>query len=1101
VANRSIQSWACTFAVVLIATFFMIAPVMAQTGAASITGTITDSTGGAVANATITARDTETGTTRTVQASSSGEFSISPLQVGAYELSGGAPGFKQELRRGIVLVVGQEAVINLTLQVGNITEQVTVTDAPPLVNTTLNSTDGLISEQQIKNLPLNGRSFDQLLALNAGTVNNGSNASANLWSSFSVSGQRPESNRYLMNGIDYIGSNASGAFIAPEGASGQLLGVEAVREFNVLLDTYGAQYGKRVGAQISIVSSSGSNKFHGDVFEYIRNNDLDARNYFDATKAAPPFERNQFGGFVGGPIIRNRAFFFVNYEGFRQRLATSSVAVVPDTQARLGLMPCYLVAPAGGCSNPSAYVTPTALKSGMLPYANDFWPTANGAELLSSGLPTGTAYAIANPISRIQEDYGLARLDYTLSSKDSFSANYIADYGNGTAPNADPTFIRDTVQNMALGDLQEMHLFSNSLINTVTLGYSRAFSSQVLTPVPGVPTSLDFLSGVTTGGAISIPGISAPAGNKLNYNTRNYYTEADDVRFNKGRQFMSFGAWFQQMQIDPHGANTATGGSVIYPTLLAFLQDQPTQFSANANPSSDYYRTNQMAFYFEDEIKLTPRLTLRAGLREESTNGWNEAYGHASNYAYDNNGIPLTNPIIGYSGLQSNNAKDLWQPRLGLAWDPTGSGKWAVRAGIGIYNDLQDNLGRQFNVDAPYNSVFVITGTPLLSIIPVTTGKAGAPSCSATSTLVPPACVIFAPGGVDPNFHTPTLQQWSLTVERQLMQNLVLRVRYVGSEAYHVLTNLDTNEAVPQICGNAAGCLSGGNLAATKDVTVPQGTLYEPATPGKLPNIDVGPGQTWFYIGTANYQGGTVSLDKRASKGLTFIVNYTYSKSLDVSSAGSSNLITNEPITIMDRYDLKLSRGPSSFNVKHVLSANYLYQLPFGKGQSFVNQGNGVVERMVGGWVWTGNLLTETGFPFTPEVGTNISGTGDTQNPDVPNLNPSFHGSVIEHLVSQWYNPAAFTLPLAGTFGNVGRSSFVGPDLTSFSTSLIKHIPITEKVNLEFRAEGFNVFNHANFAAPTTTTFSGTNYNSAAGTITATATTSRQLQFALKLEF
>jgi Carboxypeptidase regulatory-like domain len=495
---------------------------MAQTGTATISGAITDSTGGVVANATIRARNTETGATRTVQANAGGQFSISPLQVGSYEVSGEAAGFKPELRRGITLDVGQEAVVNLTLQIGNVTEEVTVTDAPPLVNTTLNSTDGLISEQQIKNLPLNGRSFDQLLALNGGTVNNGSNASANLWSSFSVSGQRPESNRYLMNGIDYVGSNASGAFIAPEGASGQLLGVEAVREFNVLLDTYGAQYGKRVGAQISIVSSSGTNKLHGDVFEYIRNNDLDARNYFDATKAAPPFERNQFGGFLGGPIIKDRAFLFGNYEGFRQRMSTSSVAVVPDTQARQGLMPCYLVAPVGGCTNPGTYVTPTALKTGMLPYANDFWPSANGAKLLSSGLPTGTAYNDSEPISLIQEDYGLIRFDYTVSSKDSFSANYIADYGNGTAPNADPTFTRATVQNMALADLQETHLFSDALINTLTLGYSRAFSSQVLTPVTPIPTNLDFLSGITTGGAISIPGLSAPAGNKLNYNTRNY---------------------------------------------------------------------------------------------------------------------------------------------------------------------------------------------------------------------------------------------------------------------------------------------------------------------------------------------------------------------------------------------------------------------------------------------------------------------------------------------------------------------------------------------------------------------------------------------------
>jgi hypothetical protein len=1108
VTNRSIRTWSSKLMSMVIAVILGSGLAIAQTGTASISGTITDSTGGAVPNATIKVTNTETGIIRTVQSGSGGQFSVSPLQVGSYDVSGEASGFKQELRRDIVLVVGQEAAINLSLQVGNVTEQITVTDAPPLVNTTLESTNGLVGEQQIKDLPLNGRSFDQLLTLNAGTVNNSSNASANKWDSFSISGQRPESNRYLMNGIDYIGTNASGNFISPLGASGQLLGVEAVREFNVMMNTYGAEYGKRVGAQISIVSNSGGNKLHGDVFEYIRNNAVDARNYFDATKGAPPFRRNQFGGAVSGPILRNKMFFFGNYEGFRQALNTSVVAPVPDALARQGMLPCYLVNPAGGCgANRGAYITVPNLKQGMLPYvSNLFYSTPTGPELLSTatatlGLPTGVANFIGNPSSGITEDYGLGRIDYTISTRDSASANYNADRGHATTPGGTPANVRLTEQNYFLFNLQETHIATENLINTVTVGYSRAFASQLAAPVAPLPANLNFLSGVNTGGQINVAGITGPANDKLNANTRNFYTETDDVHYNKGRHLLTFGAWFQQIQVDPNGSNVATAGVVTYPTLLALLQDTPTTFSANANPQADYYRQKEFAFYAQDEFKLTQRLTIRYGLREESTNGYSEAFGHAANYLYDSNGIPLTNTMIGHSALTSNKAKFLLQPRVGLAWDPTGDATWSVKAAFGIYNDLQDNIARQLNIDAPFNAITVINNTPLLSIIPVPTGVAGPPSCSATSTLTPPACAIFAPGGVDPNFHTPALQQWSLSVERQLTKDMSLLVSYVGSESYHLITNIDTNVAQPQVCGAAGGCLSGGNLAATKAVTVPAGTLYVPSTPGKLPNPFVGPGQTWFYVGTSNYHGVSTSLTKRASHGLFFKVNYTYSKVLDINSGGTTTVISNEPATVLNRYDLHRSYGPAAFDVAQVFNFNYVYRLPFGGGQAFLNSGNGIVERAVGGWTWTGNFSLQSGFPFTPVVGANTSGTGDTTFPDVPNRNPTFQGSVINHSVAQYYNPNAFTLPLAGTFGNVSRGSFYGPGIDTFGTSLIKDTKLSERFSLQLRFEAFNVFNHANFAAPNVTVFSGATFNASAGQITATSTTSRQLQAAAKIQF
>src|SRR5712692_1038961 len=316
-------------------------PVRAQGFAAAITGTVKDTSGAAVPGAMVTVKHLETGLTRTVEVEATGNYSVSSLPVGEYELTAEKMGFQREVRRGIKLVVAQEAVVDLTLQVGSMVQQVTVTEDAPLVNTTPTSTSGVINEEQIKELPLNGRSFDQLLTLNVGMANNTSNMLNNsAWTSFSVAGKRPETNRFLINGVDYIGSNASGLFITPSGASGMLLGVEAVREYNVLPNSYGAEYGKRAGGQISIVTSSGTNQLHGDIFEYLRNSAFDARNFFDATTTTPPFKRNQFGASLGGPLKKDKLFLFGSYEGFRQRLAVSSLAVVPGASARQGSLPC-----------------------------------------------------------------------------------------------------------------------------------------------------------------------------------------------------------------------------------------------------------------------------------------------------------------------------------------------------------------------------------------------------------------------------------------------------------------------------------------------------------------------------------------------------------------------------------------------------------------------------------------------------------------------------------------------------------------------------------------------------------------------------------------
>src|SRR5438309_1784803 len=376
--------------------------VFAQTSTATILGTVRDTSGALVPGVSITVKHTESGLTRTVVSSERGGYNVPLLPVGAYEITTTVPGFKQVVRSGINLVVGQEAVVDLTLEVGAAAEQVTVSEEAPLVNTTTSSTSGVITEQQVKELPLNGRSFDQLITLNVGVSNATSNTlDSGAWNMFSVAGKRPETNRFVINGIDWVGGSATGQFITPEGASRQLLGVEAVREFNVLTDTYSAEYGKRAGGQINIVTASGTNQLHGSAFEYLRNSAFDARNFFDQTIAAPPFKRNQFGGSLGGPLKKDKMFLFGTYEGFQQRLAVSSTSVVPGAFARKGLMP-------DGSPVPN-------LKPEMLKYANAFWPAPSTPDRSD-----GTAIAYANPPSSIGEHFGLTRFDQVISSMDSF---------------------------------------------------------------------------------------------------------------------------------------------------------------------------------------------------------------------------------------------------------------------------------------------------------------------------------------------------------------------------------------------------------------------------------------------------------------------------------------------------------------------------------------------------------------------------------------------------------------------------------------------------------------------------------------------------------
>src|SRR3989441_10602229 len=1084
----------------------------AQTSTATILGTVKDTSGALIPGVSITVKHTESGLTRTVVSGERGGYNVPLLPVGAYEVTTTMPGFKQVVRSGINLVVGQEAVVDLTLEVGANAEQVTVTEEAPLVNTTTSSTSGVITEQQVKELPLNGRSFDQLITLNVGVSNATSNTlDSGAWNMFSVSGKRPETNRFIINGIDWIGANATGQFITPEGASRQLLGVEAVREFNVLTDTYSAEYGKRAGGQINIVTSSGSNQLHGTAFEYLRNGVLDARNFFDQTIGAPPFKRNQFGGALGGPLKKDKMFLFGTYEGFQERLSRSSASVVPGAFARKGLMPDGSPVP--------------GLKPEMLKYANAFWPAPSTPDR-----PDGTAIAYSNPPQTIGESFGLARFDYVVSSKDSFYANLTVDNGlrinpwgggGGGAPNFKS--VSDNISKTL--SLKETHVFSSSLVNIATLGYAGGYATLVNAPAVPMPADVVFLEGgnpgtIVIGGGISAASPSAVAGipgNNPTRGIRHYFTYSDDLRFIKSKHSWSMGGWLLKMQQNQAGVALSSAGNVAYPTILAFLRDQPSNAILTRNAPALGFRSTEGAWYIQDDMKLRSNFTLRLGLRHEMTNGWNEVVGRCSNYRYDPGFVIQTNPTIGKSCMDQNHARLLLQPRVGLAWDPTGTGTWAVRAAFGIHNDLIDNLGIRAQAGMPpyaaRESLPVSPATGFLPLLPLKKNVALPPTCGAG---IAAPCSIYQPTGFDPNLSTPTVQIWDLTVERQLAKDLVLSVGYIGSQSYHTNTTANSNQAPPEVCQNPQGCRSGGVLPANQSAIVPQGTLYMPSKPPivvngitlqQRPNPYVSYTQSWFGLGTASYHAMNVSVTKRAARGLTFKANYSWGKVLDLNSAILAPSGENEPTNLVSGlYNRNLNKGVAAYNPAHQFNSNFSYQLPFGSGQRFGGGTSGLLNRLIGGWQWNGIVTAQTGFPFTPLIGFNNSGTGDgTQPTDVADRNPNFKGPAILGTVDHWFDPRAFSMPIAGTFGNAGRGAFRGPGLFNVDSSLFKRIPIRESVTLQFRAEAFNILNHANFAFPNQVVFQGNSsnysYSQSAGQITNTATASRQLQLALKLMF
>ncbi|HZY62932.1 MAG TPA: carboxypeptidase-like regulatory domain-containing protein [Edaphobacter sp.] len=1036
---------------------FFTASAYAQIVGGTLSGSVTDSTGAALANAQVLIHNDETGNERHLTTAADGRYSAPSVPVGSYTITAELPGFSAAKRAGITLTVGQSIQVDLALSLDSVAQQVDVQAAPSVVNTSTQQTSGLVDERQIKELPLNGRSYDQLITLNPGVVNYTEQRSGTVGTSnssvgnmFSISGRRPQDNLFLLNGIEYTG--ASLINVTPGGTSGQLLGVDAVREFNVVTESYSASYGKRQGAQISLVTKSGTNNLHGSAYEFIRNSALDARNYFDQDKI-PAFQRNNFGGSLGGPIRKDKLLLFGNYEGYRQNLGLSNVTLVPDNASRAAAAPS---------------VQPLLA----------LWPVANGPEL-----GKGIAIAYSNPMQHIREDFGTTRFDYNISPKDLFFSVYTIDDSTAHTPTQNPLAAIDESLREQVLSLQEQHVFSPQLLNTARFGFSRAsFFFLGTTPVDvpgwvaGKPIGAIVIAGSTaSNGSSQITAAGANVGSD-NSTTRNLFTFDDHIFWSHGRHQIEAGAWIQRLQSNDNLAQNQYG-QASFASLATFLQGTVKTFTVVPSPTELGWRSLMGAGYIEDTVRFNSRLEVRAGFRFESTNGWNESQGRASNYGFTN-GVINTEPTVGRAALSINRAKFLPEPRVGVAWDVFGNGKTSLRTGFGVHRSLLDNLNYRLDQSAPYNTTLSLSNVPVSSL-------------HITADTKPSANSLVSPSGVQPDIDTPTVLSWNLKIEQQIAPNTSLTVGYIGSHGYHQILSADLNEP---------------------EATTVNGRIFYPTTVKVNPLV--ANTTSWISKGISNYNGLEVDLRRSFANGLQFRGNYTWSKNLDNGSAWNTSVSANTPAFTMYPANPDLDYGPAASDIRHLASLNGTYDLPFGANHRIGANLGGFANRAVSGWTLSAIAAFQSGFPFSPQLGYNPTGSGDTRNPVRPDINPNFHGKLYPHTPQQFFDADAFLAPPYGTVGNLGRDTLVGPGLANLDIALHKSTQLGERLHAQFRAEFFNVLNHTNFATPNPVVFSsgptqGTVANQTApvvpsptaGVITATATNSRQVQFGLKLLF
>ena len=1161
VGNSKYVSRSVAILVTLI--FSLMAGVVAhaQVTGATVSGTVTDPSGGVVAGAAISITNSATGLTRSTSSDSAGLYAIPNLVPGSYEVRVAATGFSTAVQSSLALAVGQQLQLNFSLKVGEATTTVQVTEAAPQIDLTSSALTAQVESETVRELPLNGRDWTQLATLQPGVKQietqmafaTSARGNRGFGGEMTVSGQRSTFNNYRIDGItvnDY-------AMAAPGNVIGLVLGVDAIQEFSVLTSGLPAEYGRATGGVVNAISRSGTNQFHGGVYEFLRNNALDARPYFNRVNDSPnpPFKRNVFGASAGAPILKDRLFIFGDYEGLRQSKGLTSDTNVFSDNARLGILNkcaggtgtypnCSLSGPCPAGSSqlsPNASICVNNYSAAALP----LWPTSSLVNASNPDLAT----SIFSGVQTAPENFGTARVDYKIGEKDSVFGTFLRDQANYTQPDAfnDVLSVSSTIRTTIA--VEENHTFGSSFVNAARVGFNRDNVVNTSTPTAINPLAAD-------SSVAGIVGQSAPrfsVGTVTDFfggtNSGSFYLHhwnsyqyGDDAFWTHGAHTIKFGVSIERMDYNEHTFQNP-GGRYIFnnpatvtslPRIGQFLTGLPSHYEAgllNIVDNPREFRQTTFGFYAQDDWKFKSNLTFNIGLRYEPTTVLKDAQGRITNLAdiYATSptcGVQFTAPIpaqpgsacSGVGSYYKNPTLRNFEPRVGFAWDPFKDGKNSVRGSFSI-NDVDPFAGYfllQQNQAAPFLIFKSITGNSNFPTepgfaSPFQAGEGGVQLANSTTSQL-------AMSTVEGDPHRSYVEQWTLSLQRQLTSDMSLTVGYVGSHSNHLLMRGDD------------GNMSGAPGSAAPTVTTPYGYLFPcgfvaaadtTCTPGTFggtlgvgganPNATANPAlgtiRYIYWNTTANYNALNINIDKVFAHGFNFQVAYTYSKSQDDDSqtiAGDTfaNGI-NSPIWWLPR----AYYGPSDFNVTHQLSINGEYTIPTPKAWS------GAMKEALADWSVGGIFSFNSGTPTTvtnsgDPLGLNNAGA-DPFGPLVrlPGCNPTSYtvggptvGFLNQSCFTEPYLPssavaglkypcAGFPQNVAGTTGagapgyipfapsgqsycenlmplNIGRNTIYGPNFSNFDFSIHKVFPITrisEAFNIQFRAEFFNIFNHSQF--------------------------------------
>jgi outer membrane receptor protein involved in Fe transport len=1090
---------------VLVLITFLASPTYGQVAGATLSGTATDSSGAMVPGAQIVIKNVATGIITPVTADSAGFYSAPNLLPGSYELTASAPGFTTEVRVGITLEVGAQQVVNFSLRVGQVAERVQVTGEAPAVQQSSSSISAVVSSDAVVGLPLNGRDWTLLAALEPGVSAVTTQRAANspgaprgtrgFGQQLSISGTMPQQNNYRLDGVSIVDFAGS----APGSVIGLALGVDAIAEFSVLTSNSTAEYGRTSGGVINAVTRSGTNQIHGDAYWFLRDEALDARNFFDGNK--PSFHRNQFGASAGGPIQKDKTFFFFDYEGLREGLGASNVDLVPSPAARNGILhnpdgtTCTI-----GVASPGCALVNSAGTVGVDPLVKPFlgmYPLPN-AGLVGQG-DTGLYVVATNEIAR--SNFETARIDRKISDKDSIFGTWFLDRSENQQPDALNNVLVGNTSHRQLIVLEETHVFSSTLVNSLRGGLNREVTSQAanlkafnplvtnpaLAAIPGLAASVE----VGVPGLNDVPpgGVGAYTGDAFAWNSIQAY---DDAFLLKGAHSIKFGFAFERMQ-ENQRLGTRQVGTINFGSLSDFLTNQPSAYLGGVpgldnNPRG--IRQSLFGGYLQDDWRFSPNLTLNLGLRYEMVTVPTEVHNELVS-------LPtFTSPPPGRLGSPFFNNPTLrnFEPRIGFSWDPFHNGKTAVRGAFGIFDALPLNFEFS-NIEsqsAPYAEAITLTNLPQGSF----------PSGPQRSfgVAVPPSELLTS--SIEQNPHRNYIMIWNLNVERQLTPSTLLLVGYVGNRGVHMVNRAeDVNTVLP--------------------TETPQGLLWpSPAGSGTRLNPAVGQLRGLYWGGDAYFDALEVRVSKRMSHGFRVEGSYTWGKNIDTGSSATigDNFINS--VSSLFYFCKSCRRALSDYNVAHALVVNYLWDVPTPKHWGAIGS------HVLGGWEVGGIFKAQTGVPFTPVIGGDPLGLNSTDpwafadriaapgcsnpvNPGNPNnyikLNCFAVPMATPAIAAECTAFSAVPGSCANLMGNAGRNSLVGPGLVNFDFSLFKNNyirRISESFNVQLRAEFFNIFNRANFTAPIANSAlfdSNGNAVGNAGAVNQTSTTSRQIQFALKV--